>query len=117
MEEIKTQRLVVSSPDVTDNKQCSIIPQMSLVNAPADAISNENELKIYNRFSNTRKKFITFTMALCGLMAAMASMNIIAAIPEVATEFRTTGSIINVSNALYMVIMGICTLVWGPLSE
>jgi MFS family permease len=35
-------------------------------------------------------------------------------VPEVAATFNTDGSIINVSNALYMLFMGISPLFYGP---
>jgi hypothetical protein len=51
--------------------------------------------EIYNRFSDRRK-------------------TVIVAVPEVAKEFGTDGSIINVSNALYMLFMGLSPCFYGP---
>ncbi|KAJ3549174.1 hypothetical protein NM208_g644 [Fusarium decemcellulare] len=71
----------------------------------------------YDKFTVTRKKIITATVSLGGLTATMASLPVLSAIPEIASAFDTTGKIINLSNGLYMLFMGISTLLWGPLSE
>ncbi|KAK5064983.1 hypothetical protein LTR84_000818 [Exophiala bonariae] len=70
----------------------------------------------YERFSNRRKVLITSILSLCGFLAPISSTTILAAIPEVATTYNTTGTIINLSNALYLIFMGISPSLWGPLS-
>ena len=70
----------------------------------------------YERFSNHKKVIITCVLSLCGFLAPISSTTILAAIPEVAAEFHSTGTIINLSNALYLVFMGISPCFWGPLS-
>lgn len=70
----------------------------------------------YERFSERRKLLITSVLSLCGFLAPISSTTILAAIPEVAETYHTTGSIINVSNALYLIFMGISPSLWGPLS-
>jgi len=71
----------------------------------------------YERFSNQRKTTITCVISICGLLAPISSTTILAAIPEVAAEYGSTGAIINLSNAMYLVFMGISPCVWGPLSQ
>src|SRR6201996_2516772 len=63
--------------------------------------------EIYNKFSNHRKHIMTFVLSFCGFLAPISSTTVLSAIPEVAQTYRTTGSIINISNALYLVFMGI----------
>ena len=70
----------------------------------------------YERFTERRKILITSVLSLCGFLAPISSTTILAAIPEVAATYDTTGSIINLSNALYLVFMGISPCLWGPLS-
>lgn len=41
----------------------------------------------------------------------------LSAIPEVAAEYGTTGTVINISSALYMLFMGISPCFWGPASQ
>lgn len=70
----------------------------------------------YERFSERRKILITAVLSLCGFLAPISSTTILAAIPEVAATFNTTGSIINLSNALYLIFMGLSPALWGPIS-
>lgn len=70
----------------------------------------------YERFSDRRKVLITCVLSLCGFLAPISSTTILAAIPEVASTYHSTGTIINLSNALYLIFMGISPSLWGPLS-
>lgn len=72
---------------------------------------------VYDRFSPRRKTLIVVLMSFCSFLAPISSTSVLAATPEVAQEYGTTGSIINVTNAIYMLTMGISPIVWGPLSE
>jgi hypothetical protein len=70
--------------------------------------------EIYNRFSNRRKNIIVAVMSFCSFLAPVSSTTILSAVPEVAATFGTDGSIINISNALYMLFMGISPCFYGP---
>ena len=70
----------------------------------------------YTRFSPTRKVVITTVVSVCSFLAPMSSTAILSAIPEVAEEYGTTGTIVNISNALYMLFMGISPCFYGPVS-
>jgi multidrug resistance protein len=70
----------------------------------------------YERFSPRRKIVITAVLSLCGFLAPISSTTILAAVPEVAATYSTSGSIINLSNALYLVAMGLSPCLWGPIS-
>ncbi|KAH8911879.1 MFS general substrate transporter [Coniochaeta sp. PMI_546] len=61
--------------------------------------------------------FIVVLMSFCSFLAPISSTSVLAATPEVAEEYGTTGSIVNITNAIYMLMMGISPIVWGPLSE
>jgi len=71
----------------------------------------------YERFSSRRKVIITWVVSLCGFLAPFSSTTVLAAIPEVAAEYNTSGSVIGISNALYLVFMGISPCFWGPMSQ
>ncbi|KAK5069838.1 hypothetical protein LTR51_008152 [Lithohypha guttulata] len=71
----------------------------------------------YERFSLRKKYTITFVLSVCGFLAPVSSTAVLSAIPEVAETYNTTGSIINLSNALYLVFMGLSPCFWGPLSQ
>lgn len=70
--------------------------------------------EIYNRFSDRRKNIIVAVMSFCSFLAPVSSTTVLSAVPEVAATFNTDGSIINVSNALYMLFMGISPCFYGP---
>jgi hypothetical protein len=72
---------------------------------------------IYNKFTPRRKHIITAVLSFCSFLAPISSTTVLSAIPKVAAEFNTTGSIINVSNALYLVFMGLSPLFWGPIGR
>lgn len=56
-------------------------------------------------------------MAWCGLLSPISSTTVLSAIPEVAATFHTTGSMISLSNALYLVFMALSPCFWGPLCQ
>lgn len=72
---------------------------------------------MYERFTDNQKISIVFVLSVCAFLTPMASTTVLAAVPEVAAEYGTTGTIIDLSNALYLVFMGISPCFWGPLSQ
>ena len=77
-------------------------------------VANQN---IYDRFSPQHKAVITTVLAVCAFLSLMGSTMILSATPEVASQYKSTGTVINISNALYMVSMGLSPCLWGPLSS
>jgi MFS family permease len=72
---------------------------------------------VYDRLSPKHKNVIVALLSFCSFLAPISSTAILSAVPEVATDFGTTGSVINLSNALYMLFMGLSPCFWGPLSQ
>jgi hypothetical protein len=70
--------------------------------------------EVYNRFSNRRKNIIVVVVSFCSFLAPISSTTVLSAVPEVAATYNTDGSIINVSNALYMLFMGLSPCFYGP---
>lgn len=68
----------------------------------------------YSKFSERRKIAIVATVSFCSFLAPISSTTVLSAVPEVAATFNTDGSIINISNALYMLFMGISPCFYGP---
>jgi len=79
--------------------------------------TNSTTDEIYNRFSPHRKAVITFVLAWCGFLAPISSTTVLAAVPEVAATYSSTGDIINLSNALYLIFMGLSPCFWGPMGQ
>ena len=71
--------------------------------------------EIYDRFSHGRKVTIVTVLSICSFLAPISSTSILAAAPEVVETFNTTGGIFGVSNALYMIFMGVSPLIYGPM--
>ncbi|KAK3944081.1 major facilitator superfamily domain-containing protein [Diplogelasinospora grovesii] len=72
---------------------------------------------VYDRFPSHRKVIIVCLLSFCSFLSPISSTSVLAATPEVAAEYNTDGTVINVVNAIYMLMMGISPVVWGPLSE
>lgn len=76
--------------------------------APAD---------VYDRFTRQKKRGMVAILCLLAFLAPLSSTTVLAAVPNVAADFGTSGTIINVSNALYMLMCGLGPCFVGPLSE
>lgn len=57
--------------------------------------------EIYDRLPHLRKLIIVALLSFCGFLAPISSTTILSAVPEVAATYKSTGTIINLSNALY----------------
>ncbi|KAI4598760.1 hypothetical protein KJ359_002652 [Pestalotiopsis sp. 9143b] len=86
---------------------------------PVDQASTVVEIpdEVYDRLPAHRKRIIVGLLSFCSFLAPISSTSVLAASPEVAKEFQTTGSIINISNAMYMLFMGLSPMFWGPMSQ
>lgn len=73
--------------------------------------------EIYDRLPHHRKVVIVTLLSFCSFLAPISSTTILAAVPEVAHTYKSTGTIINLSNALYMLFMGLSPCFWGPLTQ
>ncbi|KAK7035974.1 MFS general substrate transporter [Favolaschia claudopus] len=87
-----------------------------MVPSPQDENIDDSD-DIYERLSPSRKVIISCILSLCGFLAPISSTTVLSAVPEVASTFNSTGSIINISNAVYMIFMGISPCFWAPLSQ
>lgn len=71
----------------------------------------------YDRIPNHRKLIIVCLLSLCAFLSPMSSTTVLAATPEVAATYHSTGTIINIANALYLVFTGVSPIIWGPVSQ
>ena len=72
---------------------------------------------VYEKLPHHRKIVIVALLSYCAFLAPISSTTVLSATPEVAAEYHTTGSIVDLTNALYMLFMGISPILWGPFSE
>jgi MFS family permease len=73
--------------------------------------------EIYDRLPHSRKLIIVALLSFCSFLAPISSTTILSAVPEVAATYSSTGTIINLSNALYMLTMGLSPMFFSPLSQ
>jgi len=73
--------------------------------------------EIYDKFRPAKKILIVAILSLCSFLAPISSTSILSASPEVVATYNTTGDLFNVSNALYLVFMGLSPLFWGPMGQ
>lgn len=104
------QHSITAVSAITNHDIASALPSHPV----ADDEDNDD---IYNRLPLHRKHIITCVLAFCGFLAPISSTTVLAAVPEVAETYHCDGSIINLSNAFYMLFMGISPMFWGPLGQ
>ena len=82
---------------------------------PIDVFAEAGD-EIYQRFTSRRKHIIVFVLSYSSLLSPVSSTAVLSAIPEVASTFNTTSSVVNITNALYLVAMGLSPMFFGPIS-
>ncbi|OLN86074.1 MFS antiporter QDR3-like protein 1 [Colletotrichum chlorophyti] len=76
-----------------------------------DTASNQVQL------SPLQKRIVTANAAFCGFLAQMSTTSILAAVPEIVATYKTSATVINVSNAIYLAFMGLSAFIWGPYAD
>ncbi|TFY82779.1 hypothetical protein EWM64_g1236 [Hericium alpestre] len=71
---------------------------------------------VYRRFTNAQKRVIVALVSWAGLVPLFVSGSFIPAIPQVAREFNSTGSIVNLAISLSIFAVALGTLVWASYS-
>nr|QFR37167.1 MFS transporter [Cyberlindnera americana] len=71
----------------------------------------------YSRFSPQRKRLIVAIVSLSCFLSPLSTMSFLPAVSIIAEEFGTTGTVINVSNAIYNLMMAISTVAISPLGS
>lgn len=71
--------------------------------------------EVYDRFTHKRKMIIVTVLSFCSFLAPISSTSILSAAPEVVATYNTTGTIFGISNALYLIFMGLSPMLYGPM--
>lgn len=71
--------------------------------------------EIYNKYTHPHKVAIVTILSFCAFLGPISSTSILAASPEVVATYNTTGTVFGISNALYLIFMGLSPLLYGPL--
>ncbi|XEV07372.1 hypothetical protein FSHL1_012659 [Fusarium sambucinum] len=107
----------MSTTTVTAQANLRREASIELVSSNGDGVPDRTYDSVYTRFSNVQKRSMTAFIAFGGLMASMSTTSILAAVPEVAESFHTTPTAINISNAVYLVFVGLSCCFWGPWAD
>ncbi|GAA6017760.1 hypothetical protein JCM10207_000488 [Rhodosporidiobolus poonsookiae] len=69
---------------------------------------------MYDRFSPRRKNLIVAIVSFAALLAPFASSSFLPSIPQLVEDLNTTATIINVTVAIYILVIGLVPLIWAP---
>lgn len=79
----------------------------------SNTISDAN----YDRFSAARKRSFVMVASLSCLLSPLSSLAFLPAVSEISDEFHTNGTVINVSNAVYLVVLAVSPCIMGPCGD
>ncbi|KAJ4516205.1 hypothetical protein HRR83_005510 [Exophiala dermatitidis] len=79
--------------------------------------SNAAFVPVYTKFSPLQKRFIIVLLATCAWLGITSTTGVLAAVPEIVLDFKTTANAVSISNALYLVFMGVFACLWGPFAD
>lgn len=71
----------------------------------------------YDRFSPLRKRLFIMVSSLSCLLSPLSSLAFLPAVAEIADEFNTNGTVINVSNAVYLIVLAVSPCIMGPCGD
>ncbi|KAI1081092.1 MFS general substrate transporter [Whalleya microplaca] len=116
-DETRSSRDTAQGPDLLD--RCPTNHSHSMGPDVIEPINSVIEIpdEVYDRLPPHRKLIIVSLLAFCSFLAPISSTSVLSATPEVAAEYHTTGSIVNLVNAFYMLFMGLSPMFWAPLSQ
>ena len=80
-------------------------------------ITRTESTEIYRRFSPSRKHVIVGITAFSALLAPFSTTCILPGLPEIASDYDTTGEVIALVNAAFLGSMAISPCWWGPMSQ
>lgn len=79
--------------------------------------SSATFVPVYTKFSPIQKQFITALLATCGWLGTTSTTGVLSAVPEIVAQYHSTADAVSISNALYLVFMGLFACLWGPSAD
>lgn len=79
-------------------------------------VISEGQNPKFLKFGPSRKKVIVAISSSACFLSPMATMAFAPAIPTIAEDFNTIGTVITVSNSVYNIFMSLSSI-WGPFSD
>ncbi|KAM0750703.1 MFS general substrate transporter [Meredithblackwellia eburnea MCA 4105] len=83
---------------------------------PVFSTEDEETLKMYARFSEGKKHFIVAIVAYAALLAPFSSASFLPSIPNIVEDLDTNATILNITVAVFILVVGITPLIWAPFS-
>ncbi|EIW69837.1 hypothetical protein TREMEDRAFT_13217, partial [Tremella mesenterica DSM 1558] len=71
---------------------------------------------IYDRFTPRKKKMIVAIVSYSAFLAPFTSSVFLPSIPQMASDLKTTATVINYTVAIFIATIGIAPVVWSPLA-
>ncbi|ANB13501.1 Dtr1p [Sugiyamaella lignohabitans] len=71
----------------------------------------------FNRYSARRKQLLVLISALACFLSPMSTIAVLPAVSTISAQFHTTGNVINISNAVYCVVMAMSPCFAQPISD
>ncbi|PMD54872.1 MFS general substrate transporter [Hyaloscypha bicolor E] len=71
----------------------------------------------YHVFTLAKKKQLVYIVSLAGLFSPLSSNIYFPALGQIATDLKTSISLISLTITVYMVVQGLAPSFWGPLSD
>ena len=82
-----------------------------------ESIVRPEDDPFYDRHSPAKKRLLIFLVGLSCFLSPSSNMAFLPAVPIIATRFHTTSTIINVSNAVYTIVMAISPCLMSPFGD
>ncbi|KAK4701114.1 hypothetical protein P7C70_g5122, partial [Phenoliferia sp. Uapishka_3] len=71
---------------------------------------------MYERFTERRKGGIVAVVAFAAVLAPFSSSAFLPSIPSIVVDLNTTATILNITVAIFILVIGITPLIWAPFS-
>jgi len=101
----------------SDNSNLDGLDEESQLDTKKISLEDMDDEAFYSRYSNARKRMMVFIVSLSCFLSPISSMAFLPAVSVIAERFNTTGTIINVSNAIYCIVMAISPCLLGPFGN
>lgn len=108
---------VITELEITEPESTDVAVPQPPPRIQDASVSARNYAPVYDRFTNLQKYLMTGFVAYAGLIASISTTTVLAAVPEISSEFKTTPTIINISNAVYLLCVGLSCFFWGPWAD
>lgn len=80
-------------------------------------VVSESQDEVYNRYSDRKKKLFVYIIALSVFLSPASASIFLPAVSTVAKHFKTTDQVMNISIAVYTLVMSVSPCITSPLGD